>query len=71
MDKCGYDFRTGEGFVSSLNTGPSCGEKKLFYIQRLKSVLLNLEKIKEHEFKNTVKAKTNNFSYTEKVGSKA
>ena len=52
MDKCGLDFRTGKGFVSSLNTGPSSGEKKLFYIQILKSILLNLERKKEYELKN-------------------
>jgi hypothetical protein len=52
MDKCGFDFRKGKGFVSSLNTGSSSREKKLFGIKRLNSTFLYLERRKKYEFKN-------------------
>jgi hypothetical protein len=68
MDKCGFNFQAGKGFVSSLNTGPSSGEKKLFYIQRLKSVLLNLEKIEEYEFKKHCHSQNNQFFIYEEGG---
>lgn len=50
MDNCGFDFRKGKGFVSSLDTGHSSGENKLFCTQKLKSILLDLEITKEYEF---------------------
>ena len=68
MNKCGLDFRTRKRCVSSLNTGASSGEKKLFYVQRLKYILLNLGRTKEYEFKNHCHSQNNQLFICEEGG---
>jgi len=68
MDKYGFDFRTGKGFVSSLNTGSSSREKKLFCIKRLNSIFLNLENTKKYEFKNHRHSQNNQIFIYEEGG---